>query len=120
MQFKVVKLEFLAPICKREEKKKKATSAFFLPEAFLPAVDGVIDRLYTKAFLSWSDLVGPLPTQVTYLSLPVLPLRWSGDAPGIDMMVSLSDVQLLTIKTLLASDATQVAIRLTFQNASHA
>ena len=35
-------------------------------------------------------------------------------------MASLPDIQLLTIKTLLASDATQSAIRVTFQNASQA
>ena len=35
-------------------------------------------------------------------------------------MASLTDVQLFTIKTLLASDATRGAIRVTFQNASQA
>ena len=105
MQFKGVRLELLAPICKRE---KKVTSTLFLPEASLPALDGDVDRLYTKAFLSWSDLVCPFLTQATYSSLPVLPPRRGGDAPGVDLMASLTDVQLLTIKTLLASDATQV------------
>ena len=120
IQFKVVWLEFLPPICKRERKKKKATSTLLLPGAFLPALDGGIDRLYTKACLSWSVLVGPLPTQATYSFLPVLPPRWGGDAPGVDLMASLTDVQLHTIKTLLASDATQGAIRITFQNTSQA
>ena len=56
--------------------------------------------------------------QVTYSSLQVLPQRRGGDAPGIDLMASLTDVQLLIIKTLLASDATWGAIRVTFWNAS--
>ena len=76
------------------------TGAIFLLEASLPALDGGVDRLYTKVFLSWLDLVCPLPMQVTYSSLPVLPPRWSGDAPGADLMASQSDVQFLTIKTL--------------------
>ena len=42
----------LAPICKRG---KKATSSVFLPEDSLPALDGGIDRFYTKTF---SFLVG--------------------------------------------------------------
>ena len=101
-----MRLEFLAPI--------------FLLEAYLLFRDGGIDRLYPKAFLSWLDLVSPLLMQATYSSLPVLPLRWGGDAPGVDLMASLTDAQLLTIKILLASDATQGAIRVTFQNASQA
>ena len=48
---------------------------------------------------------------VLFLSLLALPLRRGGDAPGVDLMASLTDVQLLTIKTLLASDATRGAIR---------
>lgn len=112
-----MRLELSAPIYKRE---KKATSALFVPEAFLPTLDEGVDRLYTKAFLSWSDLVCPLLTQVTYSALPVLPPRRGGDAPGVDLMASLTDVQLLTINTLLTSDATQGAIRVTFQNASQA
>ena len=96
------------------------TSTIFLLEASLPALDGGVDRLYTKAFLSWSDLVCPLLFQAPHSSLPVLPLRRGGDAPGVDLMASLTDVQLLTIKTLLASDATRGAIRVTFWNASQA
>ena len=117
IQFKGVRLELLAPICKRE---KKATSTILLLEVSLPALDGGVDRLYTKAFLSWLDLVCPLLTQAIYSFLPVLPPRQGGDAPGVDLMASLSAVQPLTIKTLLASDATQGAIRITFQNASQA
>ena len=98
------------------------TSAIFLPEASFPALDGGVDKLYTKAFLSWLDFTdtGDIPMQVTYSSLPVLPPRWGGDAPGVDLMASLAVVQLLTIKTLLASDATQGAIRVTFRNTSKA
>ena len=47
IQFKGVRLELLAPICKRE---KKATSAIFILEASFPALDGSVDRLYTKSF----------------------------------------------------------------------
>ena len=96
------------------------TSTIFLLERSLPALDGGVDRLYTKAFLPWLDLVCPLLTQAIYSFLPVLPPRQGGDAPGVDLMASLSAVQPLTIKTLLASDATQGAIRITFQNASQA
>ena len=110
-------LELLAPICKRE---KKVTSTLFLPEESLPALIGGVDRLYTKAFLSWLDLLCPLPMQVTYSSLQVLSPRWGGDAPGVDLMASLTAVQLLTIKTLLTSHATRGAIRVTFRNASQA
>ena len=101
----------LAPICKRE---KKVTSTIFLPEASLPALGGGVDRFYTKAFLSWLDLICPLPMQATYSSLPVLSPRRGGDAPGVALMASLTDIQLLTIKTLLASDATRGAIRVAF------
>ena len=96
------------------------TSTIFLPEAFFLALDGGVDRFYTKTFLSWLDLICPLLTQVTYSSLLVLRLRQGGDAPGVDLMASLTDVQLLTIKTLFASDVTQGGIRVTFQNASQA
>ena len=44
---KGVRLELLASICKRG---KKETSAIFLPEVSLPALDGGVDRLYTKSF----------------------------------------------------------------------
>ena len=77
IQFKGVSLELLAPICKKEE-----TSAIFLPKASLPALDGGVDKLYTKAFLPWLDLVCPLLMQVPYLSLLVLPQRWGGGAQG--------------------------------------
>ena len=57
---------------------------------------------------------------VTYSSLPVLQLRWGGDAPAVDLMASLTDVQLLTIKSFFASDATRGVIKVTFWNASQA
>ena len=82
------------------------TSAIFLLEVSLPALDRGVGRFYTKAFLPWSYLVCPLLTWAPYLSLLVLPLRWGGNAPGVDLMVSQIDVQFPTIKTLLASDAT--------------
>ena len=96
------------------------TSDIFLPEVSLPALDGGVDRLYTEAFLPWSDLICPLLTQVLYSSLPVIPLRWGGDAPGVYLMAPQTDVQFLTIKTLLASDVTWGAVRVTSQNASQA
>ena len=52
IRFKGVRLELLAPICKREKKRPRP---FFLPEAPLPALDGGVDRRYTKSF---SFLVG--------------------------------------------------------------
>ena len=42
IQFKGVRLELLAPICKRE---KKRPAPFFLPEASLPALDGGVDSV---------------------------------------------------------------------------
>ena len=107
----------LALICKRE---KKVTRDIFLPEASLPALDGGVDRFSTEAFLPWSDLVCLLPTQAPYFSLPTLLQRWAGDAPGVDLMASQTSVQFPTMKTLLASDATQGAIRVIFWNASQA
>ena len=98
----------LAPICKRE---KKVTSAVFQPEASLAALDGGVGRLYTKAFLRWWDLACPLPMQAPNSSLPVLPPRRGGDAPGVVVMASLNGIQLLTIKTSLASDAIWGVIR---------
>ena len=96
--FKELVLELLAPICKRE-KSSIHSCGFFPPEASLPALDGGVDRLSTEAFLPWSNLVCPLPTQVPYLSLLVLPPRCGGDAPGVDLMASQIDVHFLTIKT---------------------
>ena len=78
-------LKLLVSICKRE-KSDTPSRGFFPPEVILPVLDGYVDRLSTKAFLPCSDLVCPLPMQVPYSSLLVLPLRCSGDAPGTDLM----------------------------------
>ena len=88
------------------EERKEATSIIFLPEASLPALDGGVDRLHTKAFLPWLELVCSLLMQMPYLSLPALPLSQGGDTSGVDLMTAQTIVQLLTIKTLLASNAT--------------
>ena len=96
------------------------TSSIFLLEASLLTLDGGVDRLHAEAFLPWSNFVYPFLTQALYLSLPVLPLRWGGDAPAVDLMAFLTAVQLLTIKTLFTSDATQGAITGTFWNAFQA
>ena len=61
-----------------------------------------------------------LQAQALYTSLPVLPPRRGRNLPGVDLMASLPDIQLLTIKTLLASDATKSGISVTFWNASQA
>ena len=108
-----MRLELLAPIYKREKSDQSHLSM-----VSLPALDGGVDRLYAKAFLSWSDLDCPLLMQESYSSLPVLPWIQGGDAPGVDLMAFLTDVQLLTIKTLLVSDATWGAIRVTFWKVS--
>ena len=66
--------------------------AFFPSEVTFPALYGGVDRLSTKAFLSWLDLVYPLPMQAPYSSLLVLPPRWGGDAPGTDLIASQIDL----------------------------
>ena len=91
IHLKGVVLELIAPICKRE-KNNIHSHSFFPPEASLHALYGDVDRLSTKAFLPWSDLVCPLLIQASYSSLPVLPLRQSGDASGVDLMVSKTDL----------------------------
>ena len=78
-------LELLIPICKRE-KSSTHGRGFFPPEASLPTLNECADRLANEAFLPWSELVCPLLTQASYSSLPVLPPRWGGDAPGVDLM----------------------------------
>ena len=88
--FKEVFLELLAPICKRE-KSSIHKHGFFPLEISFPAVDGGVDRLSTEAFIPSSDLVCPLLKQVSYSSLLIIPPRWGGDAPEVDMMVSQID-----------------------------
>ena len=96
------------------------TRAIFLLEASLPALDGGVDRLYIKSFFFLVRLSLSLTDAGTVLTLLVLPPRRGGDAPGVDLMAFLTDVQLLTIKTLLVSDAKRGAIRATFRNTSQA
>ena len=91
INFKEVVLELLAPICKKEKKRH--------PQLWLLSTGGIppcsrwgVNRLSTEDFLPLSDLVCCLPTQAPYSSLPVLPLRWSGDAPRVDLMASQIDL----------------------------
>ena len=102
IHFKGVVLELLAPICKRE-KSGIQSHGFFPLEASLPALDGGVDRLSIKTFLLWSDLLCPLQTQASYLSLPVLPPRQDGDTPGVYLMASQIDFQFLTTKNFVWS-----------------
>ena len=115
IQFKGVRLELLAPICKRESDQYPLSTRGVPP----CSRRGCRQSLH-QSFLSWLDLVCPLLMQPPYSSLPVLPLRWGGDAPAVDLMAFLTAVQLLTIKTLFTSDATQGAITGTFWNAFQA
>ena len=100
IHFKGVVLELLDPICKRE-KSGLHSRGFFPLETSLPALDGGVGSLFTEAFLPWLNLVCPSPTEVPFSSLLVLPPRWREDAPGVDLMTSQTDVQLLTIKTFV-------------------
>ena len=101
----------LAPICKRE---KKATSAIFILEASFPALDGSVDRLYTKSFSFLVRLSLSFTDTGDILVPPHSTTEMGGDATWVDLMAFLTDVQLLT------SDATRGAIKVTFQNASQA
>ena len=83
-------LELLAPIGKRE-KSGIHIHGFFSLKVSLPALDGGVDRLSTEVFLPWLDLFCPLLMQEPDSSLLVLPLRWGGDAPGVDLMASQID-----------------------------
>ena len=83
--FKGVVLELLAPTCKKE-KSNIHSCGFFPLEASFPALDRGVDRFSTKAFLPWLNLVCPLLMQASHTSIPVLPLRRDGDAPGVDQM----------------------------------
>ena len=92
IQFKGVRLELLAPICKR----KKATSAIFLPEASLPALDGGVDRRYTKSFSFLVGLSLSLTNAGTVLVPPGSTTKMGWGCTGVDLMASLLDVQLFT------------------------
>ena len=72
------------------------TRAIFLPEASLPALDGGVDRLYTQSFFFLVGRSLSLTDAGAISTLPVLPLRWGGDVPGVDLIASLPDVQLFT------------------------
>ena len=82
----------LAPICKRE---KKSDERHF-SRTFSNVLDGSVDRLYTKSFSFLVGLSLSLTNAGTVSTLPVLPPRWGGDVPGVDLIASLSDVQLFT------------------------
>ena len=74
------------------------TRAIFLPEASLPALDGGVDRLYTKSFSFLVGLSLSITDAVTvYSSLLVQPLRWGGD---VDLIASLLDIQLFTFNLI--------------------
>ena len=60
-------MKLQAPICK-SERSSMYSCGFFSLEASLPALGEGVDRLSTKAFLPWSDLVYPLLTHVPYSS----------------------------------------------------
>ena len=116
IQFKGVRLELLAPICKREKSDQCHLSAGGVSPC---SRWGCRQTLHQ----SFSFLVG-FSLSLTDIGNILIPpgstteTGWGctkGRSDGIP-----DDVQFLTIKTLLASDATQGAIRVTFQNASQA
>ena len=72
------------------------TSALFLPEASLPALDGGVDRFYSKSFSFLVGLSLSLTNAGVVSTLLVPPLRWGGDVPGVDLIASLPDIQLFT------------------------
>ena len=98
--FKELVLDLLAPICKRE-KCGIHSHGFFPPEVSLPALDGSVDRLSTKAFLSLARLSLSL-TDTGDLSVPPgLPTKVGWRYTRVDLMASQTDVQFLTIKTFV-------------------
>ena len=56
---------------------------------------GLLPKLPSLARVDLSLIDAGIPL----LFFPVLPLRQSGDAPGVDLVASQIDVQFLTIKT---------------------
>ena len=91
------------------------TSAIFLLEASLLALDGGIDRFYTEAFLSWSDLICHLTDEGAVL-VPLGSTTETGWGCTRDRPDGIPNIRLFTI----TSDATWGAIRVTFWNASQA
>ena len=55
---------------------------------------GVDAMILVFWMLSFKDFVCSLPMQVPYSFLPVLPPRWGGDAPVVDLMASQADLVL--------------------------
>ena len=89
-------LQLLSPICMREKSGIHSHSFLLLLLLFtrniFPCLGRGVDRLSIKTFLPWLDLVCLLLTQVPYWYLPVLPLRWGGNAPGVDLMAPQIDL----------------------------
>ena len=104
---------------KKNVREKKSDQHHHSTRGVSPCSRGGCRQTLHQSFPSLVALC-PLPTQVLYLLLLVVPLRRGGDAPGVDLTAFQTDIQLLTIKALLASDATQGAIRVTSRNASPA
>ena len=71
IQFKGVRLELLAPICKREKSDQRHLSTRSIP----PCSRGGCRQTLYQSFSFLAGLVCPLPTQATCSSLPVLPPR---------------------------------------------
>ena len=114
-----MRLGFLAPICNRE--KKKSDKCHLSTGGVPPCSRWGCRQTLHRSFPSLVGLSLSLTDAgVILISLQVLPLRRGGDAPRANLMESQTDVQFLTLKILLASDATQGAIKVTFQNASQA
>ena len=62
-------LEMLAPLCKREKSGIHSHGSFLL-EAPVPALDGSVDRLYTKSFSVLVRLSLSLPDAGAVLDPP--------------------------------------------------
>ena len=91
IHFNGVVLELLAPICKKE-KSSIHSHGFFPPEVSLPALDGSVDRLSTKAFLSLARLSLSLTNTGASLVPPGSSLRsQGGDEAEEDLMASQID-----------------------------
>ena len=73
------------------------TKAIFLPEASLPALDGGVDRRYTKSFSFVVRLSLSLTDVGAVLVPPDSTTETGCDVPGVDLIASLPDIQLFTI-----------------------